>query len=80
MAWAETPFLHSRSAIVYDIGRRVVLLEKNAALREIEVLAMLADGRGNEEIAQQLDIPDNMVKCPFPPSSANSARSIASKR
>lgn len=30
--------------------------------REIEVLAMLADGLGNKEIAQQLDISDNTVK------------------
>ena len=30
VAWAETPFLHSRSAIVYDVGRHEVLLEKNA--------------------------------------------------
>src|SRR5258707_1608525 len=31
-------------------------------LREIEVLAMLADGLGNKEIARQLDISDNTVK------------------
>ncbi|WP_248295149.1 response regulator transcription factor [Paraburkholderia sp. UYCP14C] len=30
--------------------------------REIEVLAMLADGLGNKEIARQLDISDNTVK------------------
>jgi len=30
VAWAETPFLYSRSAIVYDVGRGEVLLEKNA--------------------------------------------------
>ena len=30
VAWGETPFLHSRSAIVYDVGRQEVLLEKNA--------------------------------------------------
>ncbi len=30
LAWAETPFLHSRSAIVYDVARDQVLLEKNA--------------------------------------------------
>ena len=30
VAWAETPFLYSRSAIVYDGGRGEVLLEKNA--------------------------------------------------
>ncbi|MEX3960749.1 LuxR C-terminal-related transcriptional regulator [Paraburkholderia sp. EG286B] len=32
------------------------------SLREIEVLAMLADGLGNKEIARQLDISDNTVK------------------
>jgi DNA-binding NarL/FixJ family response regulator len=31
-------------------------------LREIEVLAMLAEGLGNKEIARQLDISDNTVK------------------
>jgi DNA-binding NarL/FixJ family response regulator len=31
-------------------------------LREIEVLAMLADGLGNKEIARQLDISENTVK------------------
>ncbi|WP_321915216.1 response regulator transcription factor [Paraburkholderia sp. J11-2] len=31
-------------------------------LREVEVLAMLADGLGNKEIARQLDISDNTVK------------------
>ncbi|MDH6146558.1 MULTISPECIES: response regulator transcription factor [Paraburkholderia] len=31
-------------------------------LREIEVLAMLADGLGNKEIARHLDISDNTVK------------------
>jgi DNA-binding NarL/FixJ family response regulator len=31
-------------------------------LREIEVLAMHADGLGNKEIARQLDISDNTVK------------------
>jgi D-alanyl-D-alanine endopeptidase (penicillin-binding protein 7) len=30
LAWAETPFLHSHSAIVYDVARSEVLLEKNA--------------------------------------------------
>ncbi|RZF30374.1 D-alanyl-D-alanine carboxypeptidase [Paraburkholderia sp. UYCP14C] len=30
VAWAETPFLYSHSAIVYDVGRGEVLLEKNA--------------------------------------------------
>lgn len=32
------------------------------SIREIEVLAMLADGLGNKEIARQLDISDNTVK------------------
>ncbi|WP_321895095.1 response regulator transcription factor [Paraburkholderia heleia] len=32
------------------------------SLRETEVLAMLADGLGNKEIARQLDISDNTVK------------------
>jgi serine-type D-Ala-D-Ala endopeptidase (penicillin-binding protein 7) len=30
VAWAQAPFLYSRSAIVYDVGRGEVLLEKNA--------------------------------------------------
>jgi DNA-binding NarL/FixJ family response regulator len=35
---------------------------ESLTLREIEVLAMLADGLGNKEIARQLDISDNTVK------------------
>ena len=31
-------------------------------LRELEVLAMLAEGLGNKDIARQLDISDNTVK------------------
>ncbi|QBR01963.1 D-alanyl-D-alanine carboxypeptidase family protein [Paraburkholderia pallida] len=30
VAWADPPFLYSHSAIVYDVGRGQVLLEKNA--------------------------------------------------
>ncbi|MEX3951797.1 D-alanyl-D-alanine carboxypeptidase family protein [Paraburkholderia sp. EG287B] len=30
VAWGETPLLHSHSAIVYDVARHEVLLEKNA--------------------------------------------------
>lgn len=30
VAWAQTPFLYSHSAIVYDVGSGKVLLEKNA--------------------------------------------------
>ena len=30
VAWAQTPFLYSRSAIVYDVAHGEVLLEKNA--------------------------------------------------
>ncbi|WP_434667568.1 serine hydrolase [Paraburkholderia sp. A3BS-1L] len=30
VAWAQPPFLYSHSAIVYDVGRGEVLLEKNA--------------------------------------------------
>ncbi len=38
------------------------VLFETLTLREIEVLAMLADGLGNKEIARQLDISDNTVK------------------
>ena len=38
------------------------VLFETLTLREIEVLAMLAEGLGNKEIARQLDISDNTVK------------------
>ncbi|WP_321908226.1 MULTISPECIES: D-alanyl-D-alanine carboxypeptidase family protein [unclassified Paraburkholderia] len=51
VACAETPFLYSRSAIVYDVGRGEVLLEKNAddaqpiaSLTKLMTAMVLLDG------------------------------------
>jgi len=49
---ARKPLRRAASGVPFEI----------LTLREIEVLAMLAEGLGNKEIARQLDISDNTVK------------------
>jgi serine-type D-Ala-D-Ala endopeptidase (penicillin-binding protein 7) len=55
-AWAETPYLYSHSAIVYDVGRGEVLLEKNADdVQPIASLTKLMTAMVVLDSAQSLD-------------------------